>query len=59
MSDLLRVKDELQRMVYDHDWGGYQKGVQAEQERIIKIIEDSVGNMTADVIINLIKGEQK
>ena len=42
MSDLLRVKDELQRMVYDHDWGGYQKGVQAEQERIIKLLESKL-----------------
>jgi hypothetical protein len=34
---------------------GYEQGVQAEQERIIKLIEDSVGNMTAEVIIKLIK----
>lgn len=31
-----------------------EQAVQWEQERIIKIIEDSVGSMTAEVIIKLI-----
>jgi hypothetical protein len=31
------------------------EGIKAERERIIKIIEDSVGNMTAEVIIERIK----
>jgi hypothetical protein len=30
-------------------------GIKAERERIIKIIEDSVGNMTVEVIIERIK----
>jgi hypothetical protein len=30
-------------------------GIKAERERIIKIIEDSVGNMTAEVIIERIR----
>jgi hypothetical protein len=30
-------------------------GIKAERERIIKIIEDSVGKMTAEVIIERIK----
>ena len=54
-EDIYRVKDELLRMVYDHEWGGYEKGVQAERERIIKVIEDSFGNMTAEVMIQRIK----
>jgi hypothetical protein len=28
-EDIYRVKDELLRMVYDHDWGGYEKGLAA------------------------------
>ena len=35
------------------------QGAAVERERIIKLIQDSVGNMTAEVIISLIKGEQK
>jgi hypothetical protein len=54
-EDIYRIKNELLQMVYDHDWGGYQRGVQAERDRIIKVIEDSVGNMTAEVIIERIK----
>jgi hypothetical protein len=54
-EDIYRVKDEVLRMVYDHEWGGYEKGVQAELERIIKVIEDSFGNMTAEVMIQRIK----
>jgi hypothetical protein len=54
-EDIYRVKDEVLRMVYDHEWGGYEKGVQAERERIIKVIEDSFGNMTAEVMIQRIK----
>jgi hypothetical protein len=38
---------------------GVRQGVYEERERIIKLIEDNVGNMTAEVIIALIKGEQK
>jgi hypothetical protein len=30
-------------------------GIKAERERIIRVIEDSVGNMTAEVIIERIK----
>ncbi len=37
----------------------FRKGKTVEQERIIKVIEDSVGRMTADVIIKQIKGEHK
>ena len=73
MSYLLRVKDEIQRMVYDHDWGGYQKGVQAEQERIIDLLEnlyytevdglitngDTDKVPSLEEVIALIKGEQK
>jgi hypothetical protein len=33
----------------------YANGTQRERERIIKVIEDSVGNMTAEVIIQRIK----
>jgi hypothetical protein len=54
-EDIYRIKNELLQMVYDHDWGGYQRGVQAERDRIIKVIEDSFGNMTAEVIIERIK----
>jgi hypothetical protein len=54
-EDIYRVKDEVLRMVYDHEWGGYEKGVKAERERIIKVIEDSFGNMTAEVMIQRIK----
>jgi hypothetical protein len=32
----------------------YANGTQRERERIIKVIEDSVGNMTAEVIIDRI-----
>jgi hypothetical protein len=38
---------------------GKAQGRNQERERIIKVIEDSVGNMTADVLIELIQGEQK
>lgn len=33
----------------------YANGTQRERERIIKVIEDSFGNMTAEVIIQRIK----
>jgi len=38
-EDIYRVKDELLRMVYDHEWGGYEKGVKAERERIVSLLE--------------------
>jgi hypothetical protein len=38
-EDIYRIKNELLQMVYDHDWGGYQKGVKAESERIVKLLE--------------------
>jgi hypothetical protein len=38
---------------------GFANGRVYEQDRILKIIEDSVGSMTAEVIIQLIKGETK
>lgn len=38
---------------------GVKEGQKLERERIIKLIEDNVGKMTAEVIIALIKEEQK
>jgi hypothetical protein len=58
-NDIPKLKDIVQLQMTELQDRAYQKGVDAECERIIKIIEDSVGRMTADVIINLIKGEQK
>jgi hypothetical protein len=58
-NDIPKLKDIVQLQMTELQDRAYQKGVDAKCERIIKIIEDSVGRMTADVIINLIKGEQK
>jgi len=33
---------------------GKQEGMDLERERIIRVIEDNVGNMTAEIIITLI-----
>jgi hypothetical protein len=38
---------------------GFANGRAYESARIIKLIEDSVGSMTAEGIIDLIKGEQE
>jgi hypothetical protein len=72
-DDIYRVKDELQRMVYDHDWGGYDKGVNAERERIITLLTpytehidgcelgcypEDCSAYTYERVIELIKGDE-
>jgi hypothetical protein len=68
-DDIYRVKDELQRMVYDHDWGGYDKGVNAERERIINLLqglietrpsESSPGwrGYSLERVMELVKGDE-
>jgi hypothetical protein len=52
-EDIYRVKDEVLRMVYDHEWGGYEKGVQAERERIINLIKEVVSEHQARDIQNV------
>ena len=41
-EDIYRVKDELLRMVYDQEWGGFEKGVKAERERILHLAESLI-----------------
>lgn len=58
------MKDRFMSPTRSDEWMmgyalGKAQGRNQERERIIKVIEDSVGNMTADVLIQLIKGEQK
>lgn len=68
-DDIYRIKDELQRMIYDHDWGGYDKGVKAERERIITLMQalketrptESSGGWygySIERVIQLIKGDE-
>ena len=57
-EDIYRVKDEVLRMVYDHEWGGYEKGVKAERERIIALLWDEVEPLTAEILTTLIEREQ-
>jgi hypothetical protein len=52
-EDIYRVQDEVLRMVYDHEWGGYEKGVQAERERIINLIKEVVSEHQARDIQNV------
>jgi hypothetical protein len=37
----------------------YENGTTRERQRIIKLVEDSFGNQTSDIIIELIKGDTK
>ncbi len=37
----------------------YENGTTRERQRIIKLVEDNFGNQTSNIIIELIKGEQK
>ena len=41
-EDIYQVKDELLRMVYDHDWGGYQKGLEAGKQEARQQILDYI-----------------
>jgi hypothetical protein len=54
-----KLKDEIEVMMMQIRDEAYQKGIVAERERIIKIVEDNFGNQTSDIIIDLIKREQK
>ena len=55
-ADIPKLKNEMDFMMMQIRDEAYQKGLNAERDRIIKLIEDSLGNMTAEVVINLIKG---
>jgi len=37
----------------------YENGTTRERQRIIKLVEDSFGNQTSNIIIELIKGDTK
>lgn len=37
----------------------YENGTTRERQRIIKLVEDSFGKQTSDIIIELIKGDAK
>lgn len=45
-EDIYRVKDELLKMVYDHDWGGYEKGLAAGKQfarnQILQFIQQQI-----------------
>ena len=58
-EDVPKMQDQIKLKFMELQDKAYNQGIADEQTRIIKVIEDSVGRMTADVIINLIKGEQK
>lgn len=58
-EDIPKMQNQIKVKFMELQDQAYSQGVSDEQTRIIKVIEDSVGRMTADVIINLIKGEQK
>jgi hypothetical protein len=58
MPKVARQKTETQKR-QEAVAKAYANGTAREQARIIKVIEDSVGRMTADVIISLIKGDNK
>ena len=58
-EDIPKRQDQIKVKFMELQDKAYTQGITDEQTRIIKVIEDSVGRMTADVIINLIKGEQK
>jgi hypothetical protein len=55
-AEIPKLKSELDFMLMQIRDEAYQKGLDAERDRIIKVIEDSLGNMTAEVVVNLIKG---
>lgn len=57
MPKVARQKTETQKR-QEAVAKAYANATAREQARIIKVIEDSVGSMTADVIIKLIKGEK-
>ena len=59
MSDRSGRMEKLIQLGQEIDEHVKELGRQEERQRIIKIIEDSVGSMTADVIIQLIKGDNK
>jgi hypothetical protein len=54
-ADIPKMQDQLQVKFMELQDEAYQKGLVAERERIIKVIEDSFGNMTAEVMIQRIK----
>jgi hypothetical protein len=54
-NDIPKMQDQLKVKFMELQDQAYSQGVANEQARIIKVIEDSVGSMTADVIIKLIK----
>ena len=54
-ADIPKMQDQLQVKFMELQDEAYQKGLVAERERIIKVIEDSFGNMTAEVMIERIK----
>ena len=60
------MKDIFEGILEKHKEGlaevaqlGWTSGIKYERQRIIKLIEDSVGNMTAETIIKLIEGDKK
>jgi len=58
-EDVPKMQDQIKLKFMELQDKAYTQGIADEQTRIIKVIEDSVGRMTADVIINLIKRGQK
>ena len=53
-EDIPKIKDEIEVMMMQIKDEAYQKGIVGERERIVKVIQDSVGSMTAEVIIERI-----
>jgi hypothetical protein len=61
-----KMTDIFEKILEKHKEGlaevsqlGWSAGIKFERERVIKVIEDNVGNMTAEILIELIRKGQK
>lgn len=49
---------QLQDIIASSSIKAFNHGIQAERERIIKLLEDSLGKVTPEALIKIIRGEQ-